>query len=309
MKKKVIFLAGPTAVGKTALSIDLAKQLNTSIISGDSVQVYKYMDIGSAKVTTEEMDGVKHYLIDEVNPDFEFSVSEFQQRAFKYMNEIWSQGKIPIIAGGTGLYLNSLLYEMDFNESNADSKLRDELWKEYEEIGAELLHKKLESLDPAAATRIHPNNVKRVIRAIEVNLTQGNMSDFANDMKKNEEIEPLIFILNRDRETLYANINLRVDKMFEAGLLKEVEKLLQMGYNENMISMKAIGYKETVGYLRGEYSLDRAMEIIKQESRRYAKRQLTWFKRYQEAHWVDLDIYDTKKKALDYMFEIINREF
>ncbi|WFD12032.1 tRNA (adenosine(37)-N6)-dimethylallyltransferase MiaA [Tepidibacter hydrothermalis] len=294
----VVFIAGPTAVGKTDLSINLAKELNGEIISADSMQIYKYMDIGTAKITQEEMCGVKHYLIDEVEPDVEFSVVDFQKRAKKYIQEIYESGKIPIIAGGTGLYINSLIYEMDFTKSKGDTKLRDELQKEVDEYGVEYLHNKLKKLDEKSAKRIHPNNVKRVIRAIEVCL-QGDekIGDFKNDVKFNENYYPILIVLNRDRKYLYERINKRVDIMINQGLLTEVNKLLKMGYDEKMTSMQAIGYKEVIKAIQEEYSIEYAIELIKRDSRRYAKRQITWFKRYDFAEWVDLDDFSSQDEA------------
>lgn len=292
MKKiPLIILTGPTAVGKTDLSIKLSKSLNAEIISADSMQIYKYMDIGSAKVTKEEMDGVIHYMIDEVTPDVSFSVSEFQMRSEKYIEEINKKGKNVLITGGTGLYLNSLIYNMDFAKSNANNEIREKLEQELEENGIDYMHEKLRGLDEEAANRIHKNNTKRVIRAIEVCMSGQKMNDFSKDLRYNEKYKPIIIVLNRDREVLYQRINKRVDIMLENGLLDEVKELLKMGYTKDMISMQGIGYKEMIKYLDGEYTYDEAIEIIKRDSRRYAKRQLTWFKRYQDVKWFDLDKY------------------
>ena len=306
MKKiPLIILTGPTAVGKTALSIELAKDLNAEIISADSMQIYEYMDVGSAKVTKDEMEGVVHHMIDEVKPDFPFSVSEFQSRANKYIKEIDEKGKTVLVTGGTGLYLNSLIYNMDFAKSNSNSKLREELEKELEENGIDYMHEKLKSLDEDAASRIHKNNTKRVIRALEVCLDGKKMQDFSTDLRYNENYEPIIIVLNRDREILYDRINKRVDIMMENNLVDEVKNLLNMGYSKDLISMQGIGYKEIIKYLEGEYSLDEAVEIIKRDSRRYAKRQITWFKRYKESKWFDLGNYDNietlKKDILNYV--------
>ena len=292
MKKiPLIILTGPTAVGKTDLSIKLSKSLNAEIISADSMQIYKYMDIGSAKVTKEEMDGVVHYMIDEVTPDVPFSVSEFQMRSEKYIEEINKKGKNVLITGGTGLYLNSLIYNMDFAKSNANNEIREKLEQELAENGIDYMHEKLRGLDEEAANRIHKNNTKRVIRAIEVCMSGQKMNDFSKDLRYNEKYKPIIIVLNRDREVLYQRINKRVDIMLENGLLDEVKELLKMGYTKDMIYMQGIGYKEMIKYLDGEYTYDEAIEIIKRDSRRYAKRQLTWFKRYQDAKWFDLDKY------------------
>ena len=309
MKKiPLIILTGPTAVGKTTLSIELAKDLNAEIISADSMQIYEYMDVGSAKVTKDEMEGVVHHMIDEVKPDFPFSVSEFQSRANKYIKEIDEKGKTVLVTGGTGLYLNSLIYNMDFAKSNSNSKLREELEKELEETGIDYMHEKLKSLDEDAASRIHKNNTKRVIRALEVCLDGKKMQDFSTDLRYNENYEPIIIVLNRDREILYDRINKRVDIMMENNLVDEVKNLLNMGYSKDLISMQGIGYKEIIKYLEGEYSLDEAVEIIKRDSRRYAKRQITWFKRYKESKWFDLGNYDNietlKKDILNYVENI-----
>ena len=309
MKKiPLIILTGPTAVGKTALSIELAKDLNAEIISADSMQIYEYMDVGSAKVTKEEMDGVIHHLIDEVKPDYAFSVSEFQKRATKYIKDIDDRGKKVLVTGGTGLYLNSLIYDMDFAKSNSNSKLREELELELKENGIDYMHEKLRALDEDAANRIHKNNTKRVIRALEVCLDGKKMQDFSTELKYNENYQPIIIVLNRDREVLYERINKRVDLMMENNLIDEVKHLLDIGYDKNLISMQGIGYKEIVKYLEGEYSLDEAIEIIKRDSRRYAKRQITWFKRYKESKWFDLDKYDNseilKEDILNYIENI-----
>ena len=306
MKKvPLIILTGPTAVGKTDLSIKIAKKINAEIISADSMQIYEYMDIGSAKVTKEEMNGVTHYMIDEVKPDYNFSVSEFQERANTYIDDIVSKNKLPLVTGGTGLYLNSLIYNMDFAKSNADNKLREELRKELEEYGIDYMHNKLKELDEEAASRIHKNNTKRVIRALEVCLSGEKMNDFSNDLQFNEKYEPIILVLNREREHLYQRINKRVDIMIENGLEQEVKNLLSTGYSKDLVSMQGIGYKEIIKYLDGEYTYDEAIEIIKRDSRRYAKRQLTWFRRYQDAKWFNLDEYDDldrlEKDVLSYI--------
>ena len=293
MKKiPLIILTGPTAVGKTDLSIKIAKDLDAEIISADSMQIYEYMDVGSAKVTKEEMDGIHHYMIDEVKPDFKFSVSEFQLRADKYIDEIIEKNKLPLVTGGTGLYLNSLIYNMDFAKSDANNELRESLRLELEEHGIDYMHEKLRSLDEESANRIHKNNTKRVIRALEVCLSGEKMNDFSRDLKFNDKYEPIIIVLNRDREVLYERINKRVDIMLEKGLIDEVKNLLNMGYSKDLVSMQGIGYKEIIKYLDGEYTYDEAIEVIKRDSRRYAKRQITWFKRYESAKWFNLDEYN-----------------
>lgn len=309
MKKiPLVILTGPTAVGKTNLSIQLAKKMNMEIISADSMQIYKYMDVGSAKVIEDEMNGVKHYLIDEITPDYSFSVSEFQERANDYINQIVKKGKFPLVTGGTGLYLNSLIYNMDFAKSDADNELREMLRVELEENGIDYMYEKLKSLDEEAANRIHKNNTKRVIRAIEVCMSGKKMSDFSNDLKLNEKYEPIIIVLNRDREHLYRRINKRVDIMISQGLEDEVKTLLNMGYSSDLVSMQGIGYKEIIKYLNDEYTYEEAIEIIKRDSRRYAKRQLTWFRRYENAKWFDLDNYNDEKILLNDVISYIEKK-
>ena len=295
----LIILTGPTAVGKTDLSIQLAKAVDAEIVSADSMQIYKYMDIGSAKVTEEEMQGVKHYLVDEIEPDMPFSVSEYKRMAEEYIDEISSRGKNVIVTGGTGLYLNSLIYDMDFGKSDANQELRDKLNKELEENGPAYMYEKLVSLDKDAAERIHPNNIKRVIRAIEVAMSGEKMNDFSKDLRYNKKYRPIIIVLNRDRQALYDRINLRVDIMLKNGLIEEVKGLLEKGYTKDMISMQGIGYKEIIKYFDGEYTLEEAIEIIKRDSRRYAKRQLTWFRRYEDAKWFEIDKFDSAEELKD----------
>lgn len=299
MTTPLIILTGPTAVGKTDLSIQLAKAVDAEIVSADSMQIYKYMDIGSAKVTEEEMQGVKHYLVDEIEPDMPFSVSEYKRMAEEYIDEISSRGKNVIVTGGTGLYLNSLIYDMDFGKSDANQELREELKKELEENGPVYMYEKLVSLDKEAAERIHPNNTKRVIRAIEVAMSGEKMNDFSKDLRYNKKYRPIIIVLNRDRQALYDRINLRVDIMLKNGLIEEVKGLLEKGYTKDMISMQGIGYKEIIKYFDGEYTLDEAIEIIKRDSRRYAKRQLTWFRRYEDAKWFEIDKFDSAEELKD----------
>ena len=299
MTTPLIILTGPTAVGKTDLSIQLAKAVDAEIVSADSMQIYKYMDIGSAKVTEEEMQGVKHYLVDEIEPDMPFSVSEYKRMAEEYIDEISSRGKNVIVTGGTGLYLNSLIYDMDFGKSDANQELREELNKELEENGPAYMYEKLISLDKEAAERIHPNNTKRVIRAIEVAMSGEKMNDFSKDLRYNKKYRPIIIVLNRDRQALYDRINLRVDIMLKNGLIEEVKGLLEKGYTKDMISMQGIGYKEIIKYFDGEYTLEEAIEIIKRDSRRYAKRQLTWFRRYEDAKWFEIDKFDSAEELKD----------
>lgn len=288
-KIPILILTGPTAVGKTKLSIELAKKYDAEIISADSMQIYKYMDIGSAKVTTEEMENIPHHMIDIVEPDVDFSVSEFKALATEKIREIHSRGKLPIVTGGTGLYLNSLIYDMDFGNTFSDESIRDELRDILNKNGIEYLHDILKSYSPEVASRIHPNNTKRVIRAIEVFKLGGDFGDFSNDLKPNDDFDVKIVVLNRDRNVLYNRINLRVDLMFEAGLVEEVERLHNKGYSKDLVSMKGIGYKEILDVFDGLTDMESAKNLIKQKSRNYAKRQITWFKKYDDALWLDMD--------------------
>ncbi|MDF2820066.1 MAG: hypothetical protein K0R15_507 [Clostridiales bacterium] len=311
MKKPLIILTGPTAVGKTKLSIDLAKLINAEIISADSMQVYKHMDIGTAKITKEEMDGIKHYLIDEIEPYEEFSVSEFQIRAKEYLEEIYSKGKIPIIVGGTGFYIQSILYDIEFSKTEVKTEYRNQLYDLAKEKGNEFLHSKLKQIDPVSADKINPNNVKRVIRAIEYfEQTKTRISDH-NEMQS-QNISPynfIYFVLSNEREVLYDRINKRVDKMIEDGLIDEVKGLDSKGYTKDMVAMKGIGYKEVLEYLEGTISYDDAIEIIKQNSRHYAKRQLTWFKREKEVHWVDIhELKNNYKNILTFIVKIVEEK-
>ncbi|WP_462133306.1 tRNA (adenosine(37)-N6)-dimethylallyltransferase MiaA [Peptostreptococcus stomatis] len=303
-KIPILILTGPTAVGKTDLSIKLAKILDGEIISADSMQIYRYMDIGSAKVRPEEMDGVVHHMIDIVDPQEDFSVSEFKEKAEPIIRDIHSRGKFPIITGGTGLYLNSILFDMDFGQSQADPQIRKELEDILQEKGLDYLYSLLEDISPETAKRIHKNNTKRVIRAIEIFKSGGSLGDFSNDLKPNEKYQAHIVVLNRDRSHLYDRINYRVDLMFDQGLLDEVKDLHERGYTKDMTSMKGISYKEVLDYFDGLISLEDAKNSIKQSSRRYAKRQITWFKRYPHALWLDLD----EVKSIDDQVRII-REF
>ncbi len=288
---RVIVIAGPTASGKTNLSIELAKRLNGEIISADSMQIYKYMDIGTAKPTVAEMQGIKHYLIDEVLPSEEFNVVKFKELAEKYIEEIIARGKLPIIVGGTGLYISSLIDNINFSESECDWELRESLKKEAEEYGAQYLHDKLKQVDEEAANNIHPNNIKRVIRALEVYYQTEKPITYHNEMSKvvPSKYDFLLIGLTMDRQLLYDRINKRVDIMLENGLVEEVEKLVKLGFADSITSMQGIGYKEILAYLNGENSLEEAVEIIKRDSRRYAKRQLTWFRRIKQIAWFSVD--------------------
>lgn len=296
----MVILTGPTAVGKTALSVLLAKQINGAIISADSMQVYKYMDIGSAKIMPEEMNGVKHYLIDEFEPDEEFHVARFVQRAKECLKEIYDNGQIPIIAGGTGFYIQALLYDIDFSEQDADSEYRRELEQLSKDHGAEYLHEMLKQVDEKSAEAIHANNVKRVIRALEFyHLTGQKISEHnETEKKKQSPYNFAYFVLTDDRAHLYERIDKRVDIMVEQGLVEEVTKLKEMGFHKEMVSMQGLGYKEILAYLEGEMTLEEAVYIIKRETRHFAKRQLTWFRREREVIWLDKKQYHYNETAL-----------
>ena len=308
MKKPLIILTGPTAVGKTKASIGLAKALNGEIISADSMQVYKYMDIGSAKIRPEEMDGIKHYMIDELEPDEEFHVVRFQQMAKAAMEEIYAKGKVPIVVGGTGFYIQALLYDIDFSENEEDTAYREELEKIAEEKGAEYLHDMLREIDPESADVIHANNVKRVIRALEFYKLTGQKISKHNEKERAKEspYEFCYFVLNDDRQLLYDRIDLRIDKMIEDGLLEEVSALKNKGYTKDMVSMQGLGYKEILDYLNGECSLEEAIYVLKRDTRHFAKRQLTWFRRERDVIWVDKNKYDhDENQVLDVMLSYV----
>ncbi len=287
-KRKLIAVAGPTASGKTEYAIKIAQLTEGEIVSCDSMQLYKFMDIGSAKPTKEEQAQVKHWLVDEIDPRDDFSVARYRDMAKGYINDIFSRGKTPVICGGTGLYLNSLLYDMDFSDADKDDEFRKTLMDEAELFGPEFVHKKLEQLDPVKASKIHPNNLKKVIRALEGASKGKGIGDFSSLQKRTSDYEVLLIGITRDREELYDRINRRVDIMVEEGLFKEVENLLEMGLQEEDISMKGIGYKEVIAFFDGIYTKDEAIDKIKQNTRHLAKRQLTWFRRYEDMNWINI---------------------
>lgn len=310
--KPLIILTGPTAVGKTALSIRLAKAVGGGIISADSMQVYRHMDIGSAKVTKEEMDGIPHYLIDVLEPDEEFNVTVFQKMAKEAVEKIYSHGKIPIVAGGTGFYIQALLYDIDFTENGEDTSIREELEKLGEEMGAEYLHDKLREIDPASAMEIHPNNRKRVIRAIEYYRQTGERISEHNrrERQKDSPYDFLYYVVNTDRERLYEQIDRRVDQMMEQGLLEEVKSLKDRGCTRNMVSMQGLGYKEILDYLQGIGTLEEAVSILKRDTRHFAKRQITWFKRERDVKWLNLPAFDNdQEKVLKKLLQDINEKY
>lgn len=305
--KPLLILTGPTAVGKTALSISLAKAVNGEIISADSMQVYKKMDIGSAKIKKEEMCGVPHHLIDVLDPSESFDVVTFQKMAKEAMEKIWNQGKIPIITGGTGFYIQSVLYDIDFTENDGDTAYREKLEAEAVEKGAEYLHRLLQDIDPKAADEIHMNNVKRVIRALEFFHQTGKKISEHNEEQK-QRISPynyLYIVLNQERSKLYDRIEQRIDQMIEEGLLEEVSKLHKEGYTKDMTSMQGLGYKEILAYFDGELTLEEAIYILKRDTRHFAKRQLTWFKREQDVTWIQKEAFDSDTdKILSYILQL-----
>lgn len=310
-KRPLIILTGPTAAGKTKLSIALAKAVNGEIISADSMQVYRHMDIGSAKIRPEEMQGIKHYLVDILEPTQDFNIVMFQKYAKQAIEEIYEKGKVPIMVGGTGFYIQSVLYDIDFNESDENNELRTELEKIAKEKGADYLHQMLKDCDPKSAEAIHANNVKRVIRAIEFYRQTGRRISEHNETEREKlsAYDSHYFVLTDKRERLYANIDRRVDLMLEDGLVDEVKELLAMGCKRDSTAMQGLGYKEIIAYLEGEISLEEAVYIIKRDTRHFAKRQLTWFRREKDVIWIEKDqfAYDDNK-MLEYMRKICNPE-
>ncbi|MCR5145665.1 MAG: tRNA (adenosine(37)-N6)-dimethylallyltransferase MiaA [Lachnospiraceae bacterium] len=309
-KKPLIIIAGPTATGKSAISIDLAKKIGGEIISCDSMQVYKYMDIGSAKITPDEMEGVKHYLVDELMPQEDFSVARFVQMAKDALDLIYSNGNIPILVGGTGFYINALLYDADFSgEADENVEIRKNLEEYLSANGVIALHNKLAKIDPISAQNIHPNNTKRVIRAIEFyEIHHFPISKHNEEQKiKESPYNFCFFVLNDLRDKLYKSIDLRVDKMVDAGLYDEVVKLYNMGCTADMVSMQGLGYKELFPVIEGKESLEDAIELIKRDTRRFAKRQLTWFRSREETIWINKqDFQYDSCKMLNYMLEKIS---
>ena len=309
-KNKLIILAGPTASGKTSVSIDLAKRLGGEIISADSMQVYKYMDVGTAKISVEEMQGVKHHLIDVLDPKEDFNIVKFQNMVKCSIEEIVKNGHIPILVGGTGFYIQSIIYDIDFNNEDDNSSIRKELEEEYDTYGADFMYEKLKKIDMVSADSIHKNNKKRIIRAIEFFLINNEPISSHNEVqrKKNSPYDYRFFVLNPPRYILYERINKRVDIMVENGLVDEVKKLREMGLSMENISMQGIGYKEILEYLDGDTSLEAAIENIKQNTRHMAKRQVTWFKREKDVIYVDPFLFESNEKIVDYMIEKINTE-
>lgn len=302
-RQPLVILTGPTAVGKTALSVNLAKEIGGEIISADSMQVYRQMDIGSAKVTKEEMQGIPHYLIDEFEPSEEFHVVKFQEYAKRYIQEIYSHGKIPILVGGTGFYIQAVLYDIDFTENGGDMTYRESLEKLAHTQGSHILHEMLREVDPASADVIHENNIKRVIRALEFYHETGQKISEHNEAER-QKPSPYnfaYFVLNDDRSVLYNRIDRRVDQMLDAGLVDEVRALQQNGCTRDMVSMQGLGYKEILDYLNGDLSLEEAVRILKRDTRHFAKRQITWFKREKDVIWINRPEFNGEAAILAYM--------
>ena len=296
----LLVLTGPTAVGKTKLSISLAKAVNGEIISADSMQVYRYMNIGSAKITKEEMNGVPHHLIDVLLPEEEFHIVRFQEMAKAAMEEIYQRGHIPILTGGTGFYIQAVTRDIDFTATHGDESYRNELEALVASEGPRCLHDMLLAVDPASAAEIHANNVKRVIRALEFYHENGQPISRHNQEQRQKESPYRLayFVLNDERSRLYSRIDQRVDQMMEQGLLEEVRTLQQMGYTREMVSMQGLGYKEMLAYLEGEYALEEAVRILKRDTRHFAKRQITWFKREPDAIWLNKADYGYQEDAI-----------
>ena len=307
----MIILTGPTAVGKTDLSIQLAKAINGEIISADSMQVYRHMDIGSAKVTPEEMDGVPHHLIDVLEPEEEFNVVVFQKLAKEALTGIYERGHIPIIVGGTGFNIQALLNDINYTENDGDTAIRRELEKLAQTQGADCLHQMLQEIDPESAAAIHQNNVKRVIRAIEFYRQTGKKISLHNEQEREKQspYQFLYYVLDTDRKTLYERIDRRVDLMMEHGLVDEVKHLADMGCTRDMVSMQGLGYKEILDYLSGEIPLEEAVYILKRDTRHFAKRQITWFKRERDVRWLELEQFQNdRKKVLEHILDEIEGE-
>ena len=306
-KKPVLVLTGPTAVGKTALSLKLAAAVNGAVVSADSMQVYRGMDIGSAKILPEERQGIPHYLIDVLEPEEDFNVALFKAMALRAMQEIWKNGKVPIITGGTGFYIQAVLRDIDFSESEGKSDIRSAYEKLAEERGPQALHAILAEKDPEAAREIHPNNLKRVIRALEFYDQTGTPISRHNEEQRAKDSPYcyLYFVLNDERKRLYDRIDRRVDQMIDAGLVDEVRRLKARGLTENNVSMKGLGYKELFPYLDGKCTLSEAVEIIKRDTRHFAKRQITWFKRESGIIWINKNEFDYEDDAiLNYMLAL-----
>lgn len=308
MNNKIIAVVGPTAVGKTYISVELARMLETEVISADSMQIYKGMDVGTAKITEEEKKGIIHHMIDIVNPDEDYSVSDFKNDAENIIDQMLLRNKIPVIAGGSGLYINSLIYDLDFGKTSSDEKLREYYTNYYKKHGEDSLYEKLTEIDPASAEKIHKNNVKRVIRALEVyNLTGRKFSELNTDIrKKSNKYDCILIGLFMGRKLLYERINQRVDEMLSNGLLEEVKTLLEKGYDKNLVSMRGIGYKEIIDYIEGSTNYEETVYNLKRNTRRFAKRQYTWFLKDENIKWFNMDDLNEINNILDSVFKYIS---
>lgn len=309
-KDKLIILAGPTASGKTSVSIDLAKRIGGEIISADSMQVYRGMDVGTAKIKADEMQGVKHYLINVLDPTEDFNIVKFQNMVKYSIEEIKRNGHIPILVGGTGFYIQSVIYDIDFDTQDDNGDIRKALEEEYDKMGADFMYEKLKKIDSVSAENIHKNNKKRIIRAIEYFLINNALISKHNESqrKKDSPYDFRFFVLNPPRDILYDRINQRVDKMVDEGLVEEVKDLKNAGLSSANISMQGIGYKEILEYLDGEITLDEAIDNIKQNTRHMAKRQVTWFKRAKDVIYINPFEFENNEKIVDYMVEKIDME-
>ena len=308
--RPLIILTGPTAVGKTALSIGLAKAVDGEIISADSMQVYRKMNIGTAKIQQSEMQGVRHHLIDILDPGEDFNVVLFKKYALEAMKDIYSRGKIPVVVGGTGFYIQALLYDINFEDNDNDMSYREELQTLAAEHGNSYIHDMLAGVDPESAEKIHENNVKRVIRALEFYKKTGTKISEHNEAESQKE-SPYnfeYFVLNDDRQKLYDRIDRRIDIMLEDGLLDEVKSLVDEGYSRDLVSMQGLGYKEMIDYIQERYTLDEAVYTLKRDTRHFAKRQVTWFKREKQVTWVNKNEFDSEADILSFMIESLREK-
>ena len=310
-KKPLIILTGPTAVGKTKLSIELAKAVNGQMISVDSMQVYRHMDIGTAKIRPEEMQDIPHYLIDVLDPWESFDVVRFQTMAKEALEKIYTAGAIPIVVGGTGFYIQALLYNIDFDENDSETGYRSELQSFADRHGVEALHDRLRQVDEKSADMIHPNNIKRVIRALEFYHQTGTRISEHNETQRQKEspYRFVYFVLDDERERIYRRIDQRIDQMLDQGLVAEVKQLRDMGCTRDMVSMQGLGYKEILAYLDGECTLEEAVYILKRDTRHFAKRQLTWFRREHEVRWIERQEYPDEAAMLQAMLAQLPPEF
>lgn len=308
-RQRVLTIVGPTSVGKTALSLELAARHYGEIISGDSMQFYRRMDIGTAKATAEERARIPHHMIDICSPDEEFTVADFQRRTAALIAELNGCGKLPMIVGGTGLYVQSVLYDYQFSQAGQDDDYRTELERFAEACGRDALHARLAAVDPVTAKRLHPNDVKRIIRALEIHHLTGKTMAEHQERSEQSPYDLLMIGLTMDRALLYERINHRVDMMIEAGLIEEVDGLLKQGYDESLRSMQALGYKEIIAYLRGHLTRDAAIELVKKRTRNFAKRQLTWFRAMKDIVWFDLTPGHEQERTYEAIYEMVEGKF